>query len=459
VLTRQALLGLLLLTANALAQPVAITNVTLIDGTGGPPQPGMTVVVVGERIFAVGREVVLPDKAHVVDGAGKFLIPGLWDMHVHWRDAPYLPLFTANGVTGVRIMWGEPRHLQWRKQIAAKEVTGPRLVVAGTIIDGPRPFWKGSIAAATAQDGREAVRQTVAGGYDFVKVYSSLPREVYFAIADEAKKHNVPFAGHVPTSVSAAEASQAGQKSIEHLTGMLLAVSSHESELRGELRAAARQPRGPEREAAQRRSGLRLLDTYDAGKAAALFAMLKVNGTWQVPTFTVLHLYVSPGQADDARLKFMPLRVRTMWLNDPRFAAAPGETVAHQKNVFQRRLELVGQMHRAGVGILAGSDALNPYCFPGFGLHDELEWLVKAGLSPMASLQAATRNPAEYLGRLHDAGTVEPGKLADLVLLDADPLQDIRNSRRIAAVVASGKLHSREALARMLADIEQMARY
>jgi len=457
-----ALAVLWLLSAAALAQPIAITGVTVIDATGADPRPGMTVLIAGERISAVGKagEVAVPEKARVLDGAGKFLIPGLWDMHVHWNDAPYLPLFTANGITGVRLMWGQTRHLEWRREIAAGHLTGPRLLIAGTIVDGPKPYWPGSIAASTAEDGREAVRQTALAGYDFVKVYNSLPREVYFAIADEAKKRNIPFAGHVPNAVGVAEASDAGQKSVEHLTGMLLAVSSQEAEVRAEFRAAARMPSGAEREAAQRRTAQRMLATYDADRAAALYAKLKANGTWQVPTFTVLRLDGSPQElAGDARLKFVPPWVRTMWLNDRRFSAQVSpETLAHQRNVFQRRLELVGQMHRAGVGILAGSDALNPYCFPGFGLHDELEWLVKAGLSPMSALQAATRNPAQYLGRLPDAGTVEAGKLADLVLLDADPLQDIRNTRAIAAVVANGKLHSREALARMLADVEQMAR-
>ena len=153
----------------------------------------------------------------------------------------------------------------------------------------------------------------------------------------------------------------------------------------------------------------------------------------------------------------MPLRVRNMWNEDFRKRERTEAQVASQMRLFQRRLELVGEMHRAGVGVLAGSDVLNPYCFPGFSLHDELGWLVKAGLAPMAALQAATRNPALFLGR-QELGTVEAGKLADLVLLDADPLQEIGNTRRIAAVVANGKLYSREAIDKMLAEVERMSR-
>jgi imidazolonepropionase-like amidohydrolase len=459
--SRTGLLALLLSPLLACAQ-TAITNVTVIDATGAPPRPDMTVVISGERIDAIGKtgEVVPPMGAEVVDGTGKFLIPGFWDMHVHWNDGPYLPLFIANGVTGIRVMWGLPRHLEWRREIAAGRLIGPRLDLAGIIIDGPKPFWPGSIAAGTPAEGREAVQRTRAEGYDFVKVYSSLPPDVFLAIADEAKKLNIPFAGHVPDPVRVADASDAGQKSIEHLTGLLLAVSSAETQLRDELAAAVKLPPGPQRGALLRRLGERILDTYDADTAAALFAKFKANGTWQVPTFTVLRVNAYPREpehAGDPRLRYMPPWVRTMWANDLRLRQRAPELAAYQSKLFARRLELVGEMHRAGVGILAGSDALNPYCYPGFSLHDELEWLVKAGLSPMAALQSATRSPVVYLGRLDDLGTVEQGKIADLVLLDADPTADIRNTRKIAAVIVGGKPFAREALERMLADIARLA--
>jgi len=259
--------------------------------------------------------------------------------------------------------------------------------------------------------------------------------------------------------VRVAEASDAGMKSIEHLTGMALAVSGTEPELRRELAAAAKLPAG-ERGERLRAIGARILESYDAATAAALYAKFKVNGTWQVPTFTVLRYGadpLAPEYANDPRLRYMPLWVRKMWNEDFRKRERTPAQAASQMRLFQRRLELVGEMHRAGVGLLAGSDVLNPYCFPGFSLHDELEWLVKAGLPPMAALQAATRNPALFLGR-QDLGTVEAGKLADLALLDADPLEDIRNTRRIAAVVANGRLYSREAIADMLAQAERTAR-
>jgi imidazolonepropionase-like amidohydrolase len=458
-----ALLLFTVLSTLALAQtpPLAITQVTVIDATGAAPQRDMTVVIGGERIHALGRtaDVHLSENTQVVRGEGKFLIPGLWDMHVHWNDERYLKLFIANGVTGVRVMWGYPSHLEQRKRIAEGSLIGPRLALAGTIIDGPKPFWPESIAAGTAGEGRDAVRRTRADGYDYVKVYSSLPREVFFAIADEAKKLGIPFVGHVPDLVRVAEASDAGMKSIEHLTGMVLAVSGTETELRRELAAAFKLP-ADERGARLRAVNARIIESYDAGTAAALYARLKANGTWQTPTFTVLRYGAyprAPEYANDPRLRYMPPWVRKMWSEDFRNRSRTPEVTASQERLFQRRLELVGEMHRAGVGILAGSDVLNPYCFPGFSLHDELEWLVKAGLSPMAALQAATRNAALFLGREADSGTLAPGKLADLVLLDADPLQDIRNTRRIDSVVANGKLYARQAIVEMLEEVERLA--
>ena len=319
-MSRYAIATLLLLPWLALAQSVAITGVTVIDATGAAPRPDMTVLISGNRISALGKtgEIGVP-ASRVVDAKGKFLIPALWDMHVHWNDAAYLPLFIANGVTGIRIMWGLPPHLEQRKRIAEGSLLGPRMVIAGPLIDGPRPYWRESVAAATPEQGRQAVRRTRAEGYDFVKVYDSLPRAVFFAVADEARKLSLPLSGHTPAAVGVAAASDAGQKTIEHLTGMLVGVSSVEQVLRQEFAAASRLQPAAETAAMLRSLGARMLDTYDAGKARALYAKLKANGTWQVPTFTVLRFNSfarEPQHAADARLRYLPLWVREMWASD-----------------------------------------------------------------------------------------------------------------------------------------------
>jgi len=353
-------------------------------------------------------------------------------------------------------MFGSPLHLHWRQQAANDPMLIPRMAVASPIVDGPKPIWPNSIAVSNEAEGRQAVAAINEGGWDFVKVYSLLPRDASFAIADEAQKQGIPFAGHVPLSVSATEASDAGQKSIEHLTGILLACSTREAELREEVVQTSTS-------IGSVRGGRKGLETYSGQKAAALFARFVKNGTWQCPTLTVLRSLAfldDESFTNDPRLKFMPSYIRNMWnpKTAPRLSEITTEDYANAKRAYQKDLEIVGAMRRAGVEFVAGTDTGNPYCFPGFSLHNEFVLLVKAGLTPMEALQAATRNPAEFLGMLDSIGTIEEGKIADLVLLDADPLQDISNTQKINAVVVRGHLLDRKALDEILARIEASAK-
>ena len=356
-------------------------------------------------------------------------MPGLWDMHVHllWEHVgQFLPLCIANGVTGIRDLHTKltPEQVnEWRQRISEGAAVGPRLVASGPIVDGPRPWWPGSIAVTNAADAREAVRRLKREGRDMVKVYETLPREAYFALADEAKKQGIPFVGHTPAAITALEASEAGQKSIEHLSRVWESCC-----------------------VTQGRAVL-----YDEQKAAALLNVFKKNHTWQCPTFVVrVGSYRTIGEmTNDTRRKYISKEVqaRAYW-NEAR------QESPERRERFRRELELVGKMQREGIGVLAGTDAIMPYVFPGFSLHDELAFMVKAGLSPMVTLQTATLNPARFLGLDKSLGTVEKGKLADLVLLEANPLIDIRNTKRIAAVVANGRLFDRPALDRMLREVE-----
>lgn len=459
-LTVAALAGALAARAeDAPARPLAITGVTVIEATGAPPRPGMTVVVTGDRITAVGKsgDIRVPQQARVVDGTGKYLIPGLWDMHVHTAGPSHLSLYLANGVTGVRDMHAlDPDAIfGMRKQVQEGKQPGPRIVAAGPLVDGGKPFVPGSLVAANALQGREAVRKLKQMDADFVKVYTKLPREAYLAIVDEAKKQGLPLAGHVPESVSAAEASDLGQKSIEHLTGIELACSDREDELRREAVAALAKMDNSAAWELLGRIGARAADSFSDKKARALYARFVRNGTWQVPTLTVLRSLVSlddPSFVADPRVKYMPPSFRSYWS----LMKLSPDTVAGLKRRYQGATGLVRAMHQAGVPFLAGTDAPGvPYVFPGFSLHDELALLVaEGGFTPLEALQAATRDPARFLGREKDLGTLEPGKLADLVLLDADPLADIHNTTRIAAVVANGRLLPRRELDRMLAEVE-----
>ena len=462
-----ALLFLTLLAAplGGAAQTFAFTHVTVIDMTGAPPQADMTVVVTGNRLATLGpsRAVRIPKGGLAYDATGKFLIPGLWDMHVHaaWSSTlpTFGPLFLVNGVTGVREMWGSldvvaGAHIS----LAQHHLTEPRFVASGQVLDGSPPIWEGSIGLASADQARRVVDSLHAAGADFIKVYNLLPRDVYTAIVAEAKRLDMPVVGHVPVAVGALAASKAGQRSIEHLTDLLLSCSTHETALRAALVAAFEEPRDSLR-ALGRRQQPELLDTYSSDKCQALAAQLLRDSTWQVPTLTVLRAFAHLDDSvftSDPRLQYMSRETRDGWnpRNDFRFKTMTPADFARTKRTYAKQVELVGLLHRAGVPILAGTDVLNPYCFPGFSLHDELALLVRAGLTPLEALQTATINPAEFFGMQGALGTVEKGKIADLVLLDANPLENIANTRRIAAVIANGRLFDRVALNALLQHVE-----
>jgi imidazolonepropionase-like amidohydrolase len=444
--------------------PLAITHVTLIDGVGGAPRADVTVLVVGRRVGAVGAAgtVAVPAGARVVDGRGRFLIPGLWDMHAHAfaYDFPRFaaPLLLANGVTGVRDMgYYVDSAAFWRREVAAARVLGPRLVVGGRV-DGPGPGPPWVSRVATADDARRAADSLVRLGADFLKVYSRVPREAYVALADAARRLGVPLAGHVPYAVSVAEASDAGQRSVEHEDDLMRACSSRDAELRAALgdRAALAGRRVVE----VMRDQARAMRASDApARCRALLARLARNGTWVVPTLTVYQPYAhaldSAGTRPE-RLAYVPRALREAWRRRPSVAAFEPRDTAVAAAFFS--LARTGEMRRAGVRLLVGTDAPLPYVVPGFSVHDELELLVRAGLTPMQALQAATREPAVYLDALDSLGAVAPGRLADLVLLDADPLADIRNTTRIHAVIADGHLIDRAALDAMLATARRLAK-
>jgi imidazolonepropionase-like amidohydrolase len=438
---------------------VAITHVTVIDATGAPPQTDMTVIVTEHHIAALGRSDALrpPAQAAIIDGRGKFLIPGLWDMHVHEVFGDWLPrnekvvplLFVANGITGVRDMGGDLEVLkEWRARVAAGTLLGPRMIIAGPMLDGPTPRFPSSAPIANAADGRRVVDDLTRRGVDFIKIQSLIPRDGYFAAAEEAKRLGMVFVGHVPDAVRASEASDAGQKSIEHFTGIFEACSTIEDKL------VTGTPRGPGPN----------VRTYDPGRAQKVIALMARNRTWQVPT-----LVWERGQwlIDDIDLSHDPLTkyAPAAWKDHtwPMFVhdimkTMDTDPLPVRKKFFQMELDMTLAMFRAGVPFMAGTDtAAGVHVFPGFSLHQELALFVQAGLTPMQALQTATRNPAEFMGRLKDLGTIEQGKLADLVLLDANPLDDIANTRRIRAVVLAGRYLDRPALDQMLQGVVRAA--
>jgi hypothetical protein len=317
-------------------------------------------------------------------------------------------------------------------------------------------MWPGSVAISTAEQGRQAVRDLKKQRADFVKVYSLLPREAYFAIADEAKKLKIPFAGHVPDSVTPEEASDAGQASEEHLLQIVEACSDRDAIKKkvDDLREAGAAP------VELRRAYIEtMLATFDNKKAEALFAKFVKNNTWVTPTVIVWQNNAS-FEEDSAkyaeRMKYLPRYIREYWdpKNNAHLKNRSPERLAAEKLLVKKYLEIIGGMQRAGVKLMTGSDfGANPLLFAGWGVHDEMALLVKAGLTPMESIQAATRNPATFLGLDKSVGTIEKGKLADMVVLSANPLEDINNTRKVNAVIFQGRMFDRAELNRMLASV------
>lgn len=434
------------------AQTLLIRDVTVIDTSGGASRVA-SVLLKGGRIVSVGKAL---KATRTIDGRGKYLIPALWDMHVHlWEAEPFFPLYIANGVLGLRDMGSTLSQTRaW-----AKQANAPRIFSSGVPIDGPTPVsGLKSFRVASTAEATSAVDQIDDSGADFVKILSGLSRDAYRAVAQRARILRIPFAGHLPDSVPLSEAIDSRQRSVEHLFGVLLSCSSEEAELRqARLVAKAGKDSGE-----LRRINQRIAQTFGEEKALALFRKSRIYGTWHTPTLTFRQRMSLIGVKElvtDPRLKYIPAGVKKTW-NDPTKALekASSEQMELRARDFNWALRLTKTMRRAGLDLLAGTGTGDPYVLPGFALHDELGLLVLAGLTPLEALQAATRNPAIFFNLEKTHGSIEPGKAADLVLLNGDPLANIANTRRIEAVIQGGRLHTRKDLDRMLSAQERAAK-
>jgi imidazolonepropionase-like amidohydrolase len=437
---------------------LVLDNVTVVDVRTGTLQPEQAVILERNHIFSMGpsKSAKYPRHSAIVNGTGLYLIPGLWDMHVHlvfgdwFPDAKdiSLPLFIANGVTGVRDMGSELDVVQgWRKEIEAGRMNGPRIFTSGPMLDGPKPRFPSSIAIATPDDGRRAVDRLKERGADFIKLQSLIPRDAVLAIAEEAKKQGIAFEGHVPDAVRAREMSEVGMKSFEHLIGIFEGSSPAEDDfLKGNKTEG------------------RFLATYDEARASSLAALLSKNQTWQCPTLVWErggNLLDVSDFSGDTRVQYVPApwKEKTWKRFTEEITQGYGtDDIATRKRFVQKELEVVSMLHKAGVPFLAGTDTpAGVHIFPGFSLHEELQRFVAAGFTPLEALQTATRNPARFFGMEEQLGTVEAGKLADLVLLSANPLDDIANAQRIAGVFVNGRYFDHAKIEKMLAGVESAA--
>ena len=454
---------LLFASSSASAQTLTITHATVVDVRNGQLHPENTVVIERNRIVSVLVHGPTPTSGKVIDAHGRFLIPGLWDMHTHVffdRTAAdgedlILPLFVAFGITGVRDMGSALGPvLEAREAIAAHRILGPRMVVSGPMLDGPTSSYKAAIAITTPASGRQAVDMLRNHGVDFIKVQSGVPRDAYFAIAEETRRDHIEFEGHVPDAIRASEAIAAGQRTFEHLIGIFEASSPDQDIY---LTGSYGDKQGTKTVA-------KLLSTYDPARERRIVALIAQHHVWQCPT-----LFWERGQwlVDNIDFRKDPDLIyaahtwqTTLWPSMQKSIGASLDTdpLAIRERFVLHELGIVHRLQSAGVPFLAGTDTpAGVGVIPGISLHRELERLVAAGFTPLQALQTATLNPAIFFHRRADFGSVEPRKLADLVLLDRNPLEDIRNTRSISAVILDGRYLPQEQLEQLRAHLIKLA--
>ncbi len=449
-----------------------IRNVSIVNIERNQLQPRRDVLVRADRIVAIGASgsVPTPKTARSVDAHGKFLIPGLWDFHVHIFSAPgeenlALPLYVLNGVTGIRDVGALRTRAEQQATVDAierGERVGPRIVLAGALIDGPPGSWPGQMVASDAAEGRARVREAKAAGWSSIKSYSLLSEAAYLGIAKEAKRLRLPLFGHIPESVLLETAVKAGHRSVEHFGRITQACSKAETEMIA-ANVAALNSANPFPALMSVMSGHNktTLEHWDAQRCAHVGRLLSRASTAVMPSLMVSDFYLGKDPApDDPRIQTVPKAVRVQWSQgDWRRQQMSAELLALAPQSVALDWKTFKLMHDAGVKMLAGTDAAyaNPFLFHGYTLHDELARYVDAGLTPQQALMTATANPARFLNANNTRGLIAHGQRADLVLLDENPLTNISATRRIHAVIASGRVFDRVALDEMLRTVQQKA--
>jgi imidazolonepropionase-like amidohydrolase len=445
----------------ALAQtnrvPMSIQNVNIVDVVAGQVRDGMSVDIRDGRIVAIRHAAARsgPAGARVVDASGQYLIPGLWDMHAHVRDPERdFPMLVANGVLTVREMGAPyPAVMTWREDVRSGRRWGPRMVVCGPIVDGPMPTNPPiSKAVATAEDGRRVVAELAAAGVDFIKVHDGVPAEAYHAILVEASRRKLMVMGHIPVKVKTRAAAEAGQRSVEHQIG-LRGASAVEDEV------MALEARNDVFGEAMRTKNFGLIPESIAAKGNRLLDGITVERTPTFVTMRALTFVDDLARQADERLRYITAEQQERWKPENAMLTRyrTPAYIAYRKREYAASMKLIPVARRLGVEFLAGTDAGIPYVYQGFSLHDELALLVEAGLSPLDALRAATLNPAKLFGWESSMGSVRKGRAADLVLLEANPLEEIGNTRRISGVVLQGEWFDKERLRGLLDEVAQRA--
>ena len=439
-------IALLCLASASMAETTAFVNVNVIPMTSERVLETRTVVVTDGVITTIGAfgDTPVPGDATVVDGTDRYLMPGLAEMHGHVPGVSagslerVLTLYVANGVTTVRGMLGQPSHLTLRDDIEAGRVLGPRLVTSGPSFNGR--------SVSSPEQGAKMVRDQHAAGYDFLKIHPGLTRDEFDAVAATANDLGIPFAGHVPEDVGVRRALDAGIATIDHLDGYMQALLRPNEDSTGGVSGFF---------------GVFIADMVDESEIEGIAAATAAAGTWNVPTESLFAHVTSPSLAVDdmvnwPEMKYMDAGTVLRWQSAKEDLLADVNYDADTALAAIRiRQALLLALHEAGAGLLLGSDSPQIFNVPGFALHRELEFIVAAGISPYEALKSGTANPASYFGQDAEYGRVQEGLVADLVLLDANPLVDIGNSRRIHGVMLRGRWLSRGELDDMLTSFER----
>ncbi len=431
--------------------PVAFVGVNVVPMDRDEILENQTVLVREGRITAIGpaETTRIPSRAYVVEAAGRYLCPGLSDMHVHLSNDDDLPLYVANGITTVRVMGGTKRILELRYDIRRGALLGPRIYTAGPMIDGPAPIWPQADVLTDPSRADELVREYKAAGYDFVKVYVGLSPTVYNAVRRAARKYGLRVVGHVPYATELETVLRSGQASIEHLDGYIEAVQKDDSPYQGKSDVATR---------------LYAVDHVDDLKIREIAQATADAGVWNCPTLVVEQNWSTATEADARfqrpELQYM-LAPTVEWWRKHAGTNLSGEQSEYYEKLFEVRKKLVRAMYVAGARLLAGSDSPNPLTVHGFSLHDELGYLKEAGLSNFDVLRTATVNAAEFLeGSRAKSGAIREGYRADLLLIDGNPLEDLAHLRKPGGVMLAGGWYTSAQLAQMLDDVkEQRQRY
>lgn len=446
---------------------LCIQNITTIDPQEGSRE-GQTVIVKDGKILKIAptAELKLSDKNQIVDGTGKFLIPGLWDAHVHFAYMESLAprmfdLFLLYGITSVRDTGGEIMFVKkWKDAALASPTDAPRVMIAGPLLDGMPNVYDGSdpghpplsIGSGSVEALEALIQRLDSIGVDFLKAYEMLTPEQFYKLMEVAKRLGYKVTGHVPLSMDVTGASNAGLNSMEHMRNLEISCASNAEELliqrHAMLKKGKKTPGGVLRSsihAAQREVAV---TNYDEKKADEIIQVLLKNQTWQIPTLTLNTSQARPPYARpewQESFEYLPDTTRDQWKSFLESAAKEPVPPFRQK-YSDWMMAMAGKIHKAGVPIMAGTDTPIAFLTPGLSLHEELVSLVEAGMSPQEALKAATVNPAAYFGLENELGSIRETQWADLLILSANPLEDIRNTQRIEGVIKQGKFFGKSEL-------------